>query len=89
MVNVLPWKNSHPPQPDNCGLYQKGSQGLLHGDPEIMMEYSRRYNKFPFHIYDRKTLRSVKCYDPIMLQIVISPINSVIARFLRVNNTHA
>ena len=36
--------------------------------------YSRRHKKVPvpYSYYDRKTLRSVKLYDPITVQIVIT-----------------
>ena len=41
----------------------------------ISIRYSRRHKKVPvpYSYYDRKTLRSVKRYDPITVQIWISP----------------
>ena len=71
-------------------FYQKKEEDNKHKNTRY--SYSRRHKKVPvpYSYYDRKTLRSVKRYDPITVQIVItSPIYSVIARFLRVNNAPA
>ena len=40
----------------------------------LFTTYSRRHKKVPvpYSYYDRKTLRSVKRYDPITVQIVIT-----------------
>ena len=40
---------------------------------EICVIYGRHHKNVPvpYSFYDRKTLSPIKCYDPIMVQIVI------------------
>ena len=60
---------------------------------QVVIIYSRRQKRVPvpYSFYDRKMLCSVKHYDPITgaNRNYGSPIYSVIARFVRVNNARA
>ena len=52
------------------GFHWNNAQATLH--PFLI--YSRRHKKVPvpYSCYDRKTVRSVKRYDPITVQIVVT-----------------
>ena len=55
---------------NNCEI----SQNISHYVWKNTTKYSRRHKKVPvpYSYYDSKTLRSVKRYDPITVQIVIT-----------------
>ena len=59
----------------------------------VVTIYSRCHKRVPvpYSLYDRKTLRSVKCYDPITgpNRYCGSPNNSIIVWLIWVNNARA